>query len=393
MPGMIGVDNLPIIAFLTITIVAFNALTMACVSMVHPRESGPSAWAFGNMMAAAGITIMTLRTPLNEPLVALIGNAMFIGSYVSLWVGGAHFRHQSPPWLAIGTLLAAWLPVFLWYLLPAPDAAARATVMALTLAAICFGIATTMLRRIEPSLLQTQGLLSLIFGLLGMLYLLRAGMSLTGMLEQDDFAAGPLGSGLFIIPAIVNTLATLICTLMLGQRLQLRLQTHSQTDPLTGLLNRGLFDDLGEKEVARARRHGYGLCLLAFDIDHFERINRQHGYTAGDALLRQLAALVGTALRREDHFSRQDGAHFCIILPSTRLNGAQLLAERLRQTIENHDNLPVTASFGIAAFGLHGDDWASLMQRAETALYRAKTEGRNRVETAPLSDAAFTAPA
>jgi len=393
---MIGVDSLPIIAFLTITIVAFNALAMAAVSMVHPRENGPAAWAFGNMLAAVGITIMIVRTPQNEPLVALLGNAMFIGSYASLWIGCARFQQHPLPWRPLVAIAAAWLPAFLWYLLGDPDAAARATVMALALAAICGGIAVSMLRRIEPGLLQTQGFLGLIFGVLGILYLLRATASITRLLEQADFSLGPLGNGIFVIPAAATTLATLTCALMLNQRLQQRLRAGSQTDPLTGLLNRGLLDSLGDKEVARARRHGYGLCIVAFDVDHFDHINQRHGYLAGDALLRQIGGLAGDILRREDHLSRLDGAHFCIMLPSTRLSGAQQMAERLRHAIACHplDNgLQVTASFGIAALGLHGDDWASMMQRAETALYRAKTEGRNRVETAPLSDAAFAAPA
>jgi len=392
MPEMIGINGLPIIAYLTIAIVCLNALIMAGVSMIHPRDQGPSIWALGNMLAAVGVTVMTVRSPQNEPIAALLGNAMFVGGYVSLWIGCARFRLRQPPWLLIAALLAVWLPAFLWYLLGSPDAAARAVVMALTLAATCFGIAVTVLHRIEPGLLQTQGFLGMIFSLLSMFYLLRATAVLGGMLEQDNFGLGPLGGGIFLIPAIAGLFATLSCILMLSQRLQRRLQDNSQTDALTGLLNRGLFDDLGEKEVARARRHIYGLCILAFDIDHFERINRQHGHAAGDALLHRIAALVSPTLRREDHFARLEGAHFRIMLPSTPLGGAQQLAERLRQIIESRmrDNgLRITASFGIAAFGLHGDDWASLVQRAETALYRAKTEGRNRVETAPLSDTAF----
>lgn len=395
MPGMIGVDGLPIIAYLTIAIVAFNALAMAAVSMIHPREGGPAAWAFGNMLAAVGVTIMIVRTPQNEPLVALFGNTMFVGSYAALWIGCARFLQHPLPLRPTIAITIAWLPAFMWYLLVDPNPAARATVMALALAALCGGIAIGMLRRIEPGLLQTQGFLGLIFAVLGMLYLLRAAASMMRLLENSDFGYGPLGSGIFIIPAAATTLATLTCALMLNQRLQLRLHAGSQTDPLTGLLNRGLLDSLGSKEVARARRHGYGLCIVAFDIDHFEQINRQYGYSAGDAMLRQIGSLMGGILRREDHIGRLDGAHFCIMLPSTRLSGAQQMAERLRQTIASRpleNGLQVTASFGIAALGLHGDDWAGMMQRAQTALYRAKTEGRNRVETAPLSDAVFAAP-
>lgn len=397
MPGMIGVDGLPIIAYLTIAIVCLNALVMAGVSMIHPREQGPSVWALGNMLAAVGVTIMTVRTSQNEPLVALLGNAMFIGSYVSLWIGCAQFRRRGMPWLPVGALLAVWLPAFLWYLLGAPDAAARAVVMALALTAICFAITATVLHRIEPGLLQTQGFLGLVFALLGMLYLLRATAVLSGLLEQSDYGLGPLGSGIFLIPAVGGMLATLACTLMLSQRLQLRLQSHSQTDPLTGLLNRVLLDTLGEKEVARARRHGYGLCIVAFEIDHFDAICQRQGHAAGDALLMRVARLAGATLRREDYMARlDDSALFCILLPSTRLRGAQQMAERLRLVItdrESIDDMQVTASFGIAALGLHGDDWASMMQRADTALYRAKTDGPNRIETAPLSDVAFIAQA
>lgn len=395
MLGMVGIEGLPIIAWFTIGIAAINALVMACVSMVHPREPGPAPWAFGNMLAAVGITIMTLRAPQTDPLVGLFGNAMFLASYVALWVGCARFRLRQPPWRLIAAIAGLWLAIFLWFLLVQPDITVRAAVIALALAALCFGVTWTMLRGIEPGLLQTQAFLGMLFGALGLLYLLRATAAMSGMLANRDFGGGPLGAGIFIIPALASLLATASCALMLSQRLQQRLQFNAQTDPLTGLLNRGLIDDIGGREVSRARRHGYGLALVIFDIDHIEAINRRSGYAAGDTALRRIAECARKALRLEDYVARLEGGTFCILLPSTRLAGAQQLAERLRREIATHPvdgGQPVTASFGIAALGLHGDDWGSMMQRARTALYRAKTEGRNRVEVAALSETAFQTP-
>lgn len=395
MPGMVGVDGLPIIAWFTIGIATLNTLLMSSISAIHPREAGPNAWALGNMLGAVGITILTLRTPQNEPLVALCGNAMFIAGYIGLWIGCARFKLRAPPWRVIAAVVALWLPIFLWYLLVEPDATMRALVMALALAIFCGGIALTMLRGIEPGLLQTQAFLGMLFGTLAALYLLRAAAALTGALNRSDFGAGPLGSGIFILPALAALLATVAFALMLSQRLQQRLVDTTQTDALTGLLNRGLIDQLGAKEVSRARRHGYGLAVIVFDLDHFETFNKYHGYAAGDAAMQQIARLAGACLRREDYLARLEGASFCIMLPSTRLSGAQQLAERLRQHIAGNlqnpetESLNMTASFGIAALGLHADDWPSMIQRAQAALDRAKIEGRNRIEVAPLSEAAF----
>jgi diguanylate cyclase (GGDEF)-like protein len=181
---------------------------------------------------------------------------------------------------------------------------------------------------------------------------------------------------------------------MVSQRLLQRLQTSVRTDQATGLVNRGLLDEIGAKEVSRARRHGYGVSAIVLDIDHFEALSRQKGNGFGDAVLQQIAGIINANMRREDYLARIDGTTLCILLPSTRLAGAQQLAERLRQQIAamhpaGEPASPITASFGIATLGLHGDDWNSLMQRAETALDQAKTGGRNRVSVARLSEASL----
>lgn len=128
------------------------------------------------------------------------------------------------------------------------------------------------------------------------------------------------------------------------------------------------------------------------EIDHFEAVNSTHGYPVGDMMLQRISALASASLRQEDFIARLDHSGFALLLPSTRMAGAQQMAERLRREIAatrieiDGQVLSVTASFGIAAFGLHSDDWAEMVQHAQTALNRAKTDGGDRIEIAALSN-------
>lgn len=393
MPDFIRADDLPVIALVTLALLGINALVGVWVSVVHPREEGPATWALANVLFATGVAVLMLRVPQQEPYVALFGNIVLVVSYLLMWFGFLRFRFRAIPYVPAGIGLLAYVTAFAWFLLGQPDIVVRVTLTAGTIALFCGLITWTMLYRIETGLVQTQAFIAMLFGALGMLNLLRAVAAATGALQPSDFGGGPLGAGIFVLPTIASLLAAAACILMLNQRLQQRLQVSAQTDPLTGLINRGLLDDLGRKEIARARRHGYGLSVVAMELDHFDAVNSRHGYDTGDTVLRRIAALATACLRQEDFIARLDHSGFALLLPSTRIAGAQQTAERLRQEIattvieaDGHA-LPMTASFGIAAFGLHSDNWDDIVQQAQMALYRAKTEGGNRIETAPLSDA------
>jgi diguanylate cyclase (GGDEF)-like protein len=388
---MDGADGLPIIALATIAIAAINTVIMAGISAVHPREPGPSLWAMANVTLGVGIVILVLRKPVTEPIVTFSGNGLLLIGYLLFWFGCRQFKGQSLPWRGAAVLLAIAMPVFSWFLFVTPDVAIRAAIAAAAIALICAFIAWTMLYRLEAGMMQTQAFLGLIFGMLSTLYLMRLLSALTGQLQENGLQISPISNGVFLIPVVAALLATIACALMISQRLQQRLVTSVRTDQITGLVNRGLLDEIGGKEVSRARRHGYGLSTIMLDIDDFGAFCRQHGHACGDAVLKRTAGIIVTNMRHEDYLARIDDATLCILLPSTRLAGAQQLAERLRQQIAAMrpaaDEIPaVTASFGIASLGLHGDDWASLMQRTELALAQAKTDGRNRVSVARLNE-------
>jgi diguanylate cyclase (GGDEF)-like protein len=155
-------------------------------------------------------------------------------------------------------------------------------------------------------------------------------------------------------------------------------------DGLTQIHNKRYLQEALEREVMRARRHGRELAVLMFDIDHFKRINDQYGHLAGDHVLRELARVVQTRVRRDEVFARYGGEEFALILPETSLEGAAQLAEILRDKIEKHtfvfqgERIPVTISMG-GAILREDDTGTDLVKSADTKLYEAKRSGRNRV--------------
>ena len=171
------------------------------------------------------------------------------------------------------------------------------------------------------------------------------------------------------------------------------LRNQSIRDPLTGLFNRRYMEETLERELRRARRGGRPMGVLMMDLDRFKMINDTHGHDAGDAFLRELGELLRFGLRREDIPCRHGGEEFVVVLPDASLDDARRRAEQIREGIKKmrvaHQGRtigPLTASIGVAAFPDHGLDGETLLRAADTALYRAKHEGRDRVIVASVSE-------
>ncbi|MBC9251074.1 hypothetical protein A9179_12385 [Pseudomonas alcaligenes] len=160
------------------------------------------------------------------------------------------------------------------------------------------------------------------------------------------------------------------------------LERLANTDRLTGLWNRLKFEQVAHLEIGRAERYAYPLSLLFFDLDHFKQINDQYGHESGDQVLCRLAKLIESHLRESDSLGRWGGEEFLILMPHTDSNQAAQLAEKLRQLVGNASLLEqqaVSASFGVAQLD-RGETLRDLVRNADSALYRAKRLGRNRVE-------------
>jgi diguanylate cyclase (GGDEF)-like protein len=156
-------------------------------------------------------------------------------------------------------------------------------------------------------------------------------------------------------------------------------------DGLTELHNKRYFNEAIEREASRARRYQRTFSLVLFDIDHFKHINDTYGHLAGDAVLRQLGALVRNRVRSDDVPSRTGGEEFAVILPEVSRDGALQLAEKLRGAVEasvfkfEGTQMPVTISMGVAEWAPAIADPQELVKVADERLYEAKRTGRNRV--------------
>jgi len=160
---------------------------------------------------------------------------------------------------------------------------------------------------------------------------------------------------------------------------------QATTDSLTGILNRRGMLNAGSRLLYDTLRYGRPLSVTIFDIDHFKIINDRHGHLEGDKVLRDIARTVAREIRVTDLFGRVGGEEFLVIMPDTKMEAAVEQAERLRLSIASSifagtPPQEVTASFGVAAWSEELTDAEILMKAADDALYRAKQNGRNRVE-------------
>ena len=159
-----------------------------------------------------------------------------------------------------------------------------------------------------------------------------------------------------------------------------RVQLMAETDALTGLANRRTFESTLERELSRAERSGEQLTLVMLDLDHFKSLNDTYGHQAGDEVLKMAASALIEACRDFDTPARYGGEEFVAVLPACTTSESLVVAERLRQCMNNIDfEHPVTASAGVATFPAHASDAQSLIKAADEALYESKRAGRDRV--------------
>ncbi len=174
-----------------------------------------------------------------------------------------------------------------------------------------------------------------------------------------------------------------------------RIKKLSIRDPLTGCFNRRYLNDQLSKDIKYALRYKHPLSLILCDIDHFKLVNDTYGHLTGDQVLIEFVNTIKKSFRNKiDWIARYGGEEFIVVLPETNIEGAKVLAERLRIKIfnqrikTNNLEIKITASFGVAGFSCHTQKEeitdSKLIAKADQLLYQAKEEGRNRIKAATL---------
>ncbi|WP_164544131.1 GGDEF domain-containing protein [Sphingomonas koreensis] len=181
--------------------------------------------------------------------------------------------------------------------------------------------------------------------------------------------------------ALADAMSLALANLSLGAKLR----SQALRDPLTGLYNRRYMEDALQRAVQLAQREKHDVSIVMIDLDHFKRLNDQHGHAKGDTVLRDAASVIVHQLRESDVACRYGGEELLVVMPNCSLEDAAHKAERLRIGIAalSQPGIDVSASFGIASIPATSSSVHDLMQAADAALYAAKEQGRNRVVTAP----------
>jgi diguanylate cyclase (GGDEF)-like protein/PAS domain S-box-containing protein len=192
------------------------------------------------------------------------------------------------------------------------------------------------------------------------------------------------------------TVAEKLALALANLRLRETLRSQAIRDSLTGLFNRRYLEETMERELNRVKRQGIPLGVIMMDLDHFKQYNDTFGHSAGDELLSALGNLLKTHIRGEDIACRYGGEEFLVILPGASMEIALDRAESLRLAVKemhlHHQELkPASLSLGVAVYPDHGDTGLNLVQAADTALYRAKKAGRDRVMAAEYAEETITA--
>ena len=227
---------------------------------------------------------------------------------------------------------------------------------------------------------------------------------LTAKDSKDDIIRG-LGAGADDYLTKPFSHAELIARLNTGKRvLELErslkdaneeIRILSITDPLTGTYNRGYMTERLPQEIKRARRYSRALSIILCDIDHFKKVNDTYGHLVGDRVLKDFAQCIRHSIRQDvDWTARYGGEEFLIVLPETDVNGASVMAERLKSELSQRvtetqgKQISITASFGVTGFGPDTPDEMispeAMISKADKYLYQAKREGRNRAMGGPL---------
>lgn len=213
---------------------------------------------------------------------------------------------------------------------------------------------------------------------------------------SQDFTLMPIKDSSGTVTSVVVTLfdsTDVSIYKMAHQEALERLEVISQVDALTGLYNRGHWEKMLRIEVERVKRYGGELTLILFDLDHFKKVNDTYGHLGGDEVLKQVAVVVKESIREHDIGGRYGGEEFGVILPSTSIEGAITVAERLKKkamdSLVTHDGQEIkfTISQGISTYKDGLEDHDKLLAMADEALYVSKEKGRNQFNIHGTEDA------
>ncbi len=339
---------------------------------------GIGHWSLGLVLLILASALFALNGKVAPIILLPLANSVLLWGGGLLLIGTQRFYGVRPDWRLFHLAWLLGLACMVRWLYLSADFPARVAAFSFLMMSLHVAMLLTIVRHGE------RHLSTWFFGL--MILLQSASMLHRGLMALTDGGAGtdlshggPYHSLYLAMTNFMTLLLPVGFMAVATRRLQVVLEQRAHRDPLTQVLNRRGFADALDKEAASARP----AALMAIDLDLFKAINDSHGHAMGDRVLVHVAGLIGATLRAGDHLARFGGEEFIVLLPDTQLEQAMLTARDIQQALRRPrtDGVPpCTASIGIACQPLLGKDADGLLRRADDALYRAKENGRDRIE-------------
>ncbi|VXA94566.1 GGDEF domain-containing protein [Arthrobacter sp. 9V] len=368
-------------------VVTLTLVVLSHVASRRLRSACTDWWRLALILFFAGNFAFLLNGTSFLPWANPPGKALVVAGAFSIWAGARTLRgHKVSGWQATPAPLITFLTSALD---DAESSLWSGGLVYLAMTAAGLGMAAAELWFAKSPQSRAIRFLALIAGLTSLYYL---GRAMTFVLEGPD---GSLFRTFFSYAPSALTHVILLASLsftinaLSNSHLIKRLRERAERDHLTGLLNRGAFMSLAEKELAGpASRQGAALVLA--DLDHFKAINDEHGHAAGDAALCAFAEACTTSVRSTDLVGRYGGEEFILFLPGATQQRAEAIASEISRRLSamaDPDGLPYpTVSYGVTSTGAQVPDLKFMINVADAALYSAKAQGRDRVVGADSVD-------
>jgi diguanylate cyclase (GGDEF)-like protein len=371
------------------TILLMATLMAAAMSVVlysahlnFPKEiQGLRDWAQALVLMVAGVVIFAVHG--NSNILLLCSNVLIVWGLGFMLIGTERFYQLRPSWHlfhSVWILTMLGLGYWMWI---QPSFTTRVAVASF-LVFILHARGLFVIWRNGDNHSSTWFFGSLIF-IESIMVMMRGILALTSSTDVNLMGTGVFASLYLAITHLMTLLMTVGFMTVCTRRLQITLERRSTMDPLTQVLNRRGFADIYAKEHALMRRESTFMTMLNIDIDYFKKINDAHGHAVGDCVLVDVAQMIGKALRVSDHVARFGGEEFVVLLPSTGLDRALHIAERIQTALRapRAGVPPYTVSIGVACQVSAEESLDGILVRADKALYSAKERGRDRIEVAP----------
>jgi diguanylate cyclase (GGDEF)-like protein len=358
------------------------SLVLYALRRSYPASiKGLGEWSAALLVLFVGGLLAASRGHLPEFFTTAAPNFLLCSGVYLLYFGSQRFYGETPQprrWMA---LIVVVVLASMWFTWVEPHYVVRLRLITLLMALLFAVHAVLLMKQGIPTL--GRALAALVLTVITSVQIFRVVSTFFLATGNDILDTSPQHT-LFIASFSAAILLFSISTVLLAsERLHTELEHLATRDSLTNALTRRHMDEACAKELERSCRNGHKMALMMLDLDHFKVVNDIYGHQAGDQVLIRFVAKVSALLRKADQLGRFGGEEFVLLLPETTLDEAVAVAERIRETCTHQDQEPsCTVSIGITTNHKDSDTMDKLLARADAALYRAKSRGRNRVESA-----------